>query len=159
MFHKSFAICIISFFAFSVSAHAGITSEEARKVVDYYYHGKGGGGVFMKADYCKEIEKEGPNKNNCSDKAGQKNFALNDEIYAWGSFLVPKGDEDTFYVEFKNMGITWQTSPLKVKEGFRYRTWTKQKLDKKGVWTITFKKIDEKKGESIVLKEFQVKVR
>ncbi|MDH3974711.1 MAG: hypothetical protein OEV42_10580 [Deltaproteobacteria bacterium] len=139
--------------------YAKVSSDEARRVIDYYYTGKGGGAVFLKAALCKEVIKEGPEKNNCGTPVDESNFPMNEEITAWASFLVPQGDSDTIYVEFKNMGMVWKVRELKVKGSVRYRSWTAYKLDRPGKWTISFKQLDEGKQQSVVLQSFQVNVQ
>ena len=140
-------------------AYAKVTTVEANKVIDYYYNGKGGGAVFLKAAVCNEVVKEGPFKNNCGPSVDSNNFPLNKEIIAWASFLVPKEDSETIYVEFKNMGMVWKIRELKVKGALRYRTWAKYKLDKPGKWTISFKQLDVEKQQSVVLQSFDVTVK
>ena len=140
-------------------AYAKVSSDEARRVIDYYHNGSGGGAVFLEAALCKEVVKEGPNKNNCGPSIDSSNFPLGDVIVVWGSFLVPMGDTDTIYVEFENMGMVWQIRELNVKGALRYRSWASYRLRKPGKWTISLKALDEENQQSILLKELEVTVK
>lgn len=145
--------------AAETSEPAAITSEEAKKVIDYYFYGQGGGAVFMDAALCRNVETDGPNKNNCKNDIDLHHFPLDETITAWASCLVPKDDSGTIYVEFSNMGMSWKITPLEFKSSIRYRNWATYKLDKPGEWTISFKQVDEVNQKSTILKEFKVLVK
>lgn len=124
---------------FSISAAAAElpTSSEVRKVLDFYYNGKGLGVVLIEAKMCRDIQREGDTKNDCAGEYGA-NEPINkgDEAYLWMSFMVPTGDEkQKIIVQFDNGGVTRAVRNLEISGSLRYRTWRKMVFDHSGQWT------------------------
>lgn len=113
------------------------TSDEARKVINYYYHGKGKGAILMDQNICEKIgQEDGADKNECVEKVNPSQIQVGQELYLWMNFLVPFDDSADIIITFSRKGKVRRTSNLKLAGATRYRTWKKIPTDKAGQWTV-----------------------
>lgn len=118
-------------------AAAKPTAEETNKVLDYYYNGKGLGPVLLESKICRDIQREGDEKNECAGEISDGDLKLEESVYLWMSFMAPVGSEpQNIIVQFENGGITRNVKTFQVNGGLRYRTWLKISLNKIGRWNI-----------------------
>ncbi len=114
------------------------TPDEARKVIDYYYHGKGKGAILMDMTICEKVgQEEGPDKNECLDSVNPGQIQLNQELHLWMNFLVPLNDNADIILAFSRKGKVRRTANIKLAGASRYRTWKKIPTDKAGQWTVS----------------------
>ncbi len=78
--------------------------EEARKVINYYFNGKGQGVIPMEYKLCKEISKTGEAKNECVSEISNKTIAKGEEAYLWMNFLVPAGEKSKILLKYYSKG-------------------------------------------------------
>lgn len=113
------------------------TSEEAKRFLDFYYHGRGKGTVLMEMKVCKEIEPEGDNKNECVDEVSASSLVKEKSYYFWMSYLTPENDEiNDIAVQFNQGGETKSAKELSVSGSIRYRTWKMFTPRSAGDWEI-----------------------
>jgi hypothetical protein len=121
------------------------TPQEVKKVLDYYYRGKGLGPVLSEVRVCRDIQREGDEKNECAGEFGSEPVKKGDSVYLWMAFMVPTGDEaQNIIVQFDNGGVTRMVKNLQASGSLRYRTWLKLTFDKTGPWNV---KIVHDKGD------------
>jgi len=114
------------------------TGDEARKVIDYYYQGKGGGAVLMDLQICEGIGKEeGGQKNECLNTIEPGKVQLGQELQLWMNFLVPIDDTADIIVTFSRKGKVRHTANVKLTSANRYRTWKRLPTERAGQWTIS----------------------
>lgn len=146
---KLFVTIMASLLAFSAYAVEVPTSAEAKKVLDFYYHGQGQGVVLIDSQWCAEIDKEGDNKNNCADEISPAAIQVEQEINLWMAFLVPSDDpEQNIIIQFEHQGVARMVKNATVSGSIRYRTWRKVSFNKTGEWTV---KIIHDKGDDVVV--------
>ena len=111
--------------------------EEAKKVLDYFYHGKGLGPVLMETKVCRDIQREGDEKNECAgDLAGQA-IKKGDSVYVWMAYMAPQGGEpQNVIVQFEVNGVTRAVKNAQFSGLLRGRTWLKYTFDKVGTWKM-----------------------
>lgn len=127
------------------------TSDEARRVVEYYHSENDNSVILTDSKICKGIHREGIQKNECNyeiiefgkTKADDKvpdvvhKIEKGESVYIWMSYLVPLGSEEEIFLRFNFKGATMRTSSkAKVKGSFRYRTWRKFTPSAIGNWEI-----------------------
>lgn len=140
------AASLLAFSAFAVDVP---TSAEARKVLDFYYHGQGQGIVLIESKWCTEIENEGDNKNNCADEVNPGAVQNGQELNLWMAFLVPSDDpEQNIIIQFEHNGVARMVKNVTVSGSIRYRTWRKVTFNKTGEWTV---KIIHDKGDDVTV--------
>lgn len=154
---KTFMIWIVVLIGFPAMAIAAEkpTSSETQKVVDYYYHGSGGGAVMVEAFLCKEIYKEGENKNECAQKV-EGTLAEGEEAYLWMNFLIPVGEAPNIIVSFERNDKVRSVAEIKLKEAVRYRTWTRVPTVKAGTWNMSI--LQEMENQDIEFGELNYEV-
>ncbi len=109
--------------------------EEVKRVLDYYYHGKGLGPVLLEAKVCRDVQREGDEKNECAGDISAEVIKKGESLYLWMAYIVPSGDEpQNVIVQFENGGVTRMVKNLQVTGQLRYRTWLKVTFDKAGSW-------------------------
>ncbi len=114
------------------------TPEEAKKVIDYYYRGKGKGVVLVDHKLCQEIYEDGVEKYECRQEVADREIRKGQELYLWMRFLVPAGDKAEILLQFRRKDKVRKVLPLVLPGSLRYRTWKKIPTDKTGNWEITF---------------------
>ena len=129
-------------------ADAKPTPEEAKRVLDFFYHGKGLGPVLLESKVCRDIQREGDGKGDCAGDLSAQTIKKGDTVYLWMAYMVPSGDEaQNIIVQFENGGVTRSVKNLQVSGQLRNRTWLKATLDKVGPWKV---KIVHDTGSSAV---------
>ena len=112
------------------------TSQEARKVIDYYFHGKGKGVVPMEYKFCQKISQKGENKNECVSEIAANAVKKGQEAYIWMNFLVPAGDEAKILLQYSRNEMVRDTSNVSLGGATRYRTWKKIPTSTAGEWKV-----------------------
>lgn len=151
-------LIMVVFLAFGTAlAQERPTTEEARKVIDYYYHGKGGGAVLVDLQICDGIgQEEGPQKNECLNKLNPGQVQLGQELHVWMNFLVPVDDTADIIVSFSRKGKVRRTANVKLTGATRFRTWKRIPTGKAGQWTLSI--IQELADKDIELGSLQYNV-
>ena len=112
------------------------TPEEARKVINYYFNGKGQGVVPMDFKLCKEISQKGEMKNECITEITDKKIAKGEEAYLWMNFLVPAGEEAKILLQYSRKDMVRNTSNVSLGGATRFRTWKKIPTGTAGDWKV-----------------------
>lgn len=111
--------------------------EEAKKVLDFYYHGKGMGAVLMETKVCRDIQREGDDKSECAGDITGQNVKKGDSAYIWMNFMAPNGDEaQKMIVQFEFNGVARSVKEVSVPGQLRARNWLKFTFDKVGTWKV-----------------------
>ena len=112
------------------------TPEEARKVINYYFNGKGQGVVPMDFKLCKEISQKGEMKNECIAEISDKKIMKGEEAYIWMNFLVPAGEESKILLQYSRKDMVRNTSNVSLGGATRFRTWKKIPTSTAGDWKV-----------------------
>lgn len=112
------------------------TSEEARKVINYYFHGKGNGVVPMEYKFCNEVALKGENKNECVSEISANSVKKGQEAYLWMNFLVPAGEEAKILLQYSRNNMVRDTSNVSLGGATRYRTWKRIPTNSAGDWKV-----------------------
>lgn len=112
------------------------SSDEARKVIDYYFHGKGKGVVAMEYKFCGEVSQKGENKNECVSEIAANSVKKGQEAYIWMNFLVPAGDEAKILLQYSRNDMVRDTSNVSLGGATRYRTWKRIPTSTAGEWKV-----------------------
>ena len=112
------------------------TPAEARKVINYYFNGKGNGVVPMEYKLCKEISQKGEMKNECVSEIASKKIGKGEEAYLWMNFLVPVGEESKILLQYTRKDKVRNTSNITLAGATRYRTWKKIPTATTGNWKV-----------------------
>lgn len=132
-----FVLAVTSFCASSIAiAQDKPTPAEARKVINYYFNGKGQGAIPMEYKLCKEISQKGDMKNECVAEITDKKVAMGDEAYLWMNFLVPAGEKSKILVQYSRNKMVRNTSNISLGGATRFRTWKKIPTGTAGDWKI-----------------------
>lgn len=151
-------VLMVSLLSFSMAwAGEKPTSDEARKVIDYYFHGKGNGAILMDLSICEKVGlEEGPDKNECLDSVNPGQIQLGDELHLWMNFLVPLNDNADIILAFSRKGKVRRTANIKLAGATRYRTWKRIPTGKAGQWTVTI--LQELEDQDLELGKMQFTV-
>ena len=142
--------------AMAAMAQEKPSPEEARKVINYYFNGKGQGVIPMEYKLCKEISKTGDTKNECVAEISDKTIAKGEEIYLWMNFLVPAGEESKILLQYSRKGKVRNTSNISLGGATRFRTWKKIPTATTGDWKVTMVQELENSDVDIGRLEFSV---
>lgn len=111
--------------------------DEVRRVLHYYFHGKGMGPVLMEAKLCRDIKRDGEDKNECAGDIPLQSLKKGESVYLWMAYMVPSGDDtQNIVVLFEKGGVTRMVENLQVSSQLRNRSWLKMSLDKPGPWKL-----------------------
>lgn len=125
-------LCLTPALAF---ADAKPAPGDVKRVLDYYYHGKGMGPVLLETKVCRDIQREGDEKSECAGDISTQPLKKGESAYLWMAYMVPLGDEpQNIIVQFENGGVTRMVKNSQVTGQLRYRTWLKATFDKAGQW-------------------------
>ena len=113
------------------------TPEEARKVINYYFNGKGQGVIPMEYKLCKEISLKGNAKNECVAEISGKTIAKGEKAYLWMNFLVPAGDKSKILLQYSRKDKVRNTSNITLDGATRFRTWKIIPTTTIGDWKMT----------------------
>lgn len=129
----------VASFCFSSNAIAEDkpTPAEARKVINYYFNGKGQGAVPMDYKLCKEISKQGEMKNECVTAVADNKVTKGEDVYLWMNFLVPAGEASKILVQYSRNDKVRNTSNISLGGATRFRTWKKIPTGTAGDWQIS----------------------
>ncbi len=112
------------------------SSEEARKVMNYYTHGKGSGAVLVDYTLCTETGKDEENKNDCMVTTLGSDVNMGDEVLLWMNFMIPVDDQAKIIIAYSRNNRIRKTQEIVLGSAFRYRTWKKIYTETPGEWTI-----------------------
>ena len=128
--------------------------EAVKSTWDYFYRGQGQGPVLVELKLCLEVDKEGPNRFECTKEAPAGGVKAGTPVLVWQSYLVPQGDSaDDLTVQVKQGATLRETRDVTLKgEGWRSRQWVGVRLTKPGAWSISVLRGDK------VLRTLDVKV-
>ena len=132
------------------------TPEEARKVVNYYFNGKGQGVVPMEFKLCKEISLKGETKNECVSEISDKKLMKGEEAYLWMNFLVPAGEESKILLQYSRKDMVRDTTNVSLGGATRFRTWKKIPTTTAGDWKVSLIQELENADMKIGQMEFSV---
>jgi hypothetical protein len=130
--------------------------KEARKVIDYYYNGKGKGAILMDFKLCEEIPEKGEGKYECKREITGGKIRKGQEVFLWMSFLVPAGDKAEILLQFKRKEKVRKVLPISLSGSPRYRTWKKVPTDKTGDWKVSVVQEMEERDLDLGELEFSV---
>lgn len=133
------------------------TPAEAKKVIEYYYQGKGMTPVLAELKICHDIQRDGDNKNECAGDVTGQTIKRGDSDYIWMAFMAPSGgDPQNVSVELEQNGATSWTKTASVPGAIRSRTWYRHTFTKAGTWKL---KVSTSNGNaSETLGEMDLKV-
>jgi hypothetical protein len=123
------------------------TADEAKKVSDYYYHGKGMTPLLVETRICHDIQRDGDEKNECAGDVTGQTIKKGDSDYIWMAFMAPSGgDAQNVIVQLELNGAVRWVKNVSVAGGIRTRTWLKHTFDKAGSWKL---KISADNGSNV----------
>jgi len=140
----------------SILAQEKPAAAEARKVVDYFYQGKGQGAILMAHKLCAQIYEEGPLKYECQEEITGGQIQKDREVFLWMNYLVPTGDKADIIIHFKRNNKVRSVSNFELPGTLRYRIWKKIPTDKIGDWQVEI--IQEMEDTDLNLGDFQYAV-
>lgn len=132
------------------------TPAEAKKVIDYYYQGKGMGAVLVEHKLCSQIYEDGPNKYECQEVVTGGQIEKSRDVFLWLNFFVPTGDQSEIIIHYKRNNKVRSVSNLELPGALRYRTWKKIPSEKLGDWQVSI--IQELPDTDLNLGEIQYSV-
>lgn len=141
---------------FAAMAQDKPTAAEVRKVIDYYYMGKGKGVIPMEYKLCQQVSEKGDNKNNCEIELPAGKIPKGQEAYLWMKFLVPAEDQAKILLQFSRNKLVRDTSNVSLSGATRYRTWKKIPTDTTGDWSINIVEEMDSGDHTIGQLEFSV---
>lgn len=110
--------------------------EETKKVIDYFYNGKGHGVVPMEFKLCNEVSLKGENKNECVSVISSNTLEKGQEAYLWMKFLVPAEEEAKILLQYSRDDMVRDTANVSLGGAIRYRTWKRIPTSTAGKWTV-----------------------
>lgn len=132
------------------------SSEEVKKVMDFYRQGQGQGVVMPEIMLCDDVVREGEKKNECANDIQASGAARGQSVYLWMSFMVPEGDDARIVVEFEEGGTVHYKKDFTVSGSLRYRAWRTMRFPRTGEWTA---KVYQDRGEQrTALGSYSIKV-
>jgi hypothetical protein len=140
-----FIIVSMLMFPCMINAMERPSPENAKKVIDYYYNGKGNGTILMEYQLCKEIQKEGAGKNTCADDMTDTVIKKGEKVFLWMHYFIPYGDKINLLAEYKIRNKVRKVTEFTVSGGLRYRTWKQIATKKTGEWSVSIiQELDDK---------------
>jgi hypothetical protein len=149
-------VCVLLWLPSIIWAQEKPTSEEVKKVVDYYYQGKGQGAILMAHKLCAQIYEEGPLKYECQEEITGGQIQKGREVLLWMNYLVPTGDKTDIIIQFKRNNKVRSVSNFALPGALRYRIWKKIPTDKIGDWQVDI--IQEMEDTDLNLGDLQYSV-
>jgi hypothetical protein len=149
-------VCLLLWLPSIIMAQEKPTSEEAKKVIDYYYQGKGQGAILMAHKLCAHLYEEGPLKYECQEEITGGQIQKDQEVFLWMNYLVPAGDKTEIIIQFKRNNKVRRVLDFELPGALRYRTWKKIPTDKIGDWQVGI--IQEMEDADLNLGELQYSV-
>jgi hypothetical protein len=127
------------------------TTNEVRKVIDYYYHGQGKGAVLKNYKFCHKIK-----ESNCEEAIAKGKMIKGEKVFLWMDFLVPVGDKAEMYMEFKRKNKIRKVTDFIISGSIRYRTYQVIPTNRVGDWVVNI--IQEMQDKDINLGEVRYTV-
>lgn len=128
------------------AAVAAPTPEAVKSVWEFQRKGQGSGLVLADSRLCLELQKDGPDKNECATAVPAEGVKAGTTINVWQAYLIPNGDTiEDLTVQVKQGDTVRETKDIKpIKgEGWRTRTWTGVTIKKPGSWTLSIMRGDK----------------
>lgn len=112
------------------------SADAVRQVMSYFHDGSDA--ILVDAKLCKEIAKEGDNKNECTEEVPGNKVNQGDQVYVWLNFFVPGDNADArnVLVQFSSKGMVQQSHTLHMKQTTRYRIWYRLPTKRTGDWEV-----------------------
>ncbi len=110
--------------------------DEVKRVVDYYYNGKGQGAILVETKLCQKVSVQGDTKNECVTEIGDGAVGKGEEAFLWMNFLVPAGDEARILIQDSRLDKVRDTGSIALEGATRYRTWKKIPTSTIGDWKV-----------------------
>ena len=129
-------VCLLLWLPASILAQDKPAAAEAKKVVDYYYQGKGQGAILVAHKLCAQVYEEGPLKYECREEITGGQIQKDREVYLWMNYLVPTGDTADIIIQYKKNNKVSSVSDFELPGSLRYRIWKKIPTDKIGDWQV-----------------------
>jgi hypothetical protein len=149
-------VCLLLWLPASILAQEKPAPAEAKKVVDYYYQGKGQGAILVAHKLCAQIYEEGPMKYECQEQITGGQIQKDREVFLWMNYLVPTGDTADIIIQYKRNNMVRSVSGFELPGSLRYRIWKKIPTDKIGDWQVDI--IQELQDSDLNLGNLQYKV-
>jgi hypothetical protein len=149
-------VCLLLWLPASILAQEKPAAAEAKKVVDYYYQGKGQGAILVAHKLCAQIYEEGPMKYECQEEITGGQIQKDREVFLWMNYLVPTGDTADIIIQYKRNNMVRSVSGFELPASLRYRIWKKIPTDKIGDWQVDI--IQELQDSDLNLGNLQYKV-
>jgi hypothetical protein len=149
-------VCLLLWLPASILAQEKPSAAEAKKVIDYFYQGKGQGAILMAHKLCTKIYEEGPLKYECQEEITGGQMKKDREVYLWMNYLVPTGDKANIIIQYKRNNMVRSVSDFELPGSLRYRIWKKIPTDKTGEWQVGI--IQEMQDSDLNLGSLQYKV-
>jgi hypothetical protein len=149
-------VCLLLWLPASILAQEKPSAAEAKKVIDYFYQGKGQGAILMAHKLCTKIYEEGPLKYECQEEITGGQIKKDREVYLWMNYLVPTGDKANIIIQYKRNNMVRSVSDFELPGSLRYRIWKKIPTDKTGEWQVGI--IQEMQDSDLNLGSLQYKV-
>lgn len=130
------------------------SSEEVRRVMDFYQQGEGA--ILAQQKLCIAVEKSGENKNECTAEGSPAVIKSGDHPLVWMNFLVAGSEPVNVLVQFNHNGRVLSSNELKLSKSFRYRTWLNAPTSKVGTWKVTVEQELKSGYESMGSMEYSV---
>jgi hypothetical protein len=113
------------------------TSDEVKRVLNYYLQGKGMGPVLIEAKICRDIIAAGKDENECGGDITTHVIKKGESWYLWMAFMVPSGeDTQNIVIMFEKGGVPRKVENLQVSSQLRNRSWIKVTWDTPGSWQL-----------------------
>ncbi len=132
------------------------TPEEARKVVDYYFNGKGQGVLLVDYKLCQQVPKKGAGKYECKKALTSRQVGKGQQVFLWMNFLVPAQEKATILLQFERRKVVRKTIDLSLSGSLRHRTWKRIPTNKVGTWRVTV--LQETDDADLTIGQFEFSV-
>ena len=129
-------VCLLLWLPAIILAQEKPAAAEAKKVVEYFYQGKGQGTILMAHKLCTQVYEEGPLKYECQEEITGGQVQKDREVFLWMNYLVPTGDTAEIIIHFKRNNKVRSVSSFALPGPLRYRIWKKIPTDKIGDWQV-----------------------
>ena len=139
-----------------VLAQAKPTPEEAKKVVDYYFNGKGKGVILMDYKLCQTVPKKGEGKYECQQAITGWKVRRGQQVFLWMNFLVPAEEKANILLQFERKNIVRKTTDLLLAGSLRHRTWRRIPTNRVGNWKVNI--IQETVKADLAVGQFEFSV-
>lgn len=132
------------------------TPEETKKVVDYYFKGKGKGVILMDYKLCQTIPRQGAGKYECQQAITDWHVKQGQRVFLWMNFLVPAKTEAKILLQLERRNVVRKTINLSLPGSLRHRTWTQVPTQQAGKWKVHILQVSNTADLAIGQIEFSV---